>query len=303
MKEKFFVYFYYNDNGELLYIGKAIDAGKRWCGHNEPWKKDVHKIGLIQCPDHAAMDILEMYYITKIPSKYNKAGLEHGYTSFTIKGLPSPTMYSLLEFKEKFVKRAETKGFTTIEVRLVAAGIEIIDVESEVNLFDEELLAKDLDKVCFRRKNTYLISNHSQIPGHTVFKNKHNAERRTNEVIIAFKDYFSIKEKTVSLSDSGNPIYTFSFDAKKAKQVETTLSTLLNAATLYKFYEAKPHGGKECFSPSLLKIGGRAIVTSIKTKHKKGSDKMIADVTWNKNAFVDSDLHISEKGFIYSFGS
>lgn len=40
----FYVYFYYDKNDELLYIGQATDVGMRWNSHQEDNLKRIHEI-------------------------------------------------------------------------------------------------------------------------------------------------------------------------------------------------------------------------------------------------------------------
>lgn len=107
-KKKCVVYFYYDIDGELLYIGKSLDVGARWNGHTEPWMKDVAEVGIIECPDRAGMDVLESYCIAKLPSKYNKGGTEHGYTELDLFDATQQIRYSVEDFKDLFVQNPKS---------------------------------------------------------------------------------------------------------------------------------------------------------------------------------------------------
>ena len=97
--EKYCVYFYYANDDTLLYIGKSLNVGMRWIGHQEEWKSEVAKIGVREYPDRAAMDVFEHYYITKCKPKYNKAFLEHGTTTVKIIDTYNMKMYSVKDFE------------------------------------------------------------------------------------------------------------------------------------------------------------------------------------------------------------
>lgn len=152
--KKYCVYFYYNINDDLLYIGKTkAGVGERWQGHSESWKKEVDKIGVREYPDEAAMDLYEDYYIKKYPTKYNKAQLEHGYTSVELPDESKLSIYTISEFKKKFIsnniKSSDTRNLTVIE-RLEKKGIKIIEA-NKINFFDEDLLNNiNLDKTWFK---------------------------------------------------------------------------------------------------------------------------------------------------------
>ena len=194
MNGKYFIYFYYDKDGTLLYIGQAIDVWARWNGHNEPWKKDVYKIGVYECPDHAAMDILESFYIAKMPTKYNKAKLAHGYTNLEIPDLEEPKLYSVKEFSK--IYRPTKKGTTAeplppIEEQITALGNTIIEIDGFIDFYDEKLLELDLDRVYFKYKNWYLASIFSPKPRERIMKKTQNLAFRTNECIRTIKQYLN----------------------------------------------------------------------------------------------------------------
>ena len=156
--EKFFVYFYYNKDDELLYVGQSVDVGRRWREHTEPWKGEVCKVGVREYPDSVSMDIFEYYYITRLSPKYNIARLHRGSITIDIPDSSTLTIYTVKDFSKKYVSkhvREEQEGFLSFPEELELKGKEIIDV-TEINLFDKTLWAYDLDKVVFRYKNIYL---------------------------------------------------------------------------------------------------------------------------------------------------
>ena len=160
--KKYYVYFYYGENDELLYVGKAVDVGKRWQSHSEEWKSEVCKIGVREYPDHASMDIFEHYYITKLPTKYNKGLLYHGKTTVDINDPTTMTVYNIEDFKKKYMppkttKRQQTKRilYATIDEEYTAKGYKII-YTNKVNFFNKSLWVNDLSKTLFRFKDVYV---------------------------------------------------------------------------------------------------------------------------------------------------
>lgn len=183
------VYFYYNRDDELIYVGKSVDVGARWNGHQEEWKKEVEKIGIRTYPDHAAMDIFEHYYIAKNKPIYNSAFLEHGLTSIGIPDTCSTeVLYSVEEFKKKYCCKQMERNIRkmSFEEKVAALGIAIIDTKC-VDFFDESILSMDLDKTIFQYKNIMLISNKNIIFAH----NSENCGFTTNDYLIALKNIMS----------------------------------------------------------------------------------------------------------------
>lgn len=157
--KRYYVYFYYNNKKELLYVGKTIDVRKRWREHQEKWKGDVHRIGIREYPDHASMDVFEHYYIARFVPKYNKEFLHHGGTRVEISDPITETLYTIEEFKQhyspvekyhhsKLVTNESTENKTSISTARV---IEC----SQVNLFDEKLLLCDLNNTRFKFRNMF----------------------------------------------------------------------------------------------------------------------------------------------------
>lgn len=159
----YFVYFYYNNKDELIYVGQALDVGNRWRTHTEKWKKEVCKIGIREYPDHAAMDIYEHYYIAKYQPCHNTALLHHGGTQLDIPDASEMALYTMSEFTVKFLsseksekKRRVVLQYDSYDERLKDEGINVVYAES-VDFFDEEVLKLDLDNTWFRWKNLYYL--------------------------------------------------------------------------------------------------------------------------------------------------
>lgn len=278
MSKKFFIYFYYGKDDVLLYIGKSIDVWARWVGHDEAWKNEVCKIGVLECADHAEMDILERYFIAKIPTKYNKAGLEHGYTGLEISGLKSPITYSLEEFKEKYCprpvnKKSRTSNKATYQERLADAGYSILEVGEIVNLLDEELLQYDLDKVCLKYRDVYAIPN---LPKQRR-KRKNDSEseptHRVNNVILTTKECLS--NATFSIrKENNNRVFTFEFSDEDVFY-EKKIGEIWNFSYLYQ-WNIVPDKRRTAF------IGMNLMNHIIKYKDESGSCRI--DVEFSKDS-------------------
>ena len=80
----FFVYFFYNDKQELLYIGKTTDLINRIFGHNhlpiECYAK-IDRIDFVDLNSKREMDLLEYYFISKYKPRYNKVYVKHNINS------------------------------------------------------------------------------------------------------------------------------------------------------------------------------------------------------------------------------
>jgi hypothetical protein len=279
---KYFVYFYYDKNDSLLYIGKAVDVGARWNGHAEPWKSEVCKIGVVSCPDRAAMDVLESYYIAKMPTKYNKAGTQHGHTMLDFPNLPAPKFYSLDQFKREFVIQQGThEAPPPIVERLHAAGMEILELGPRVNLFDEDLLSKDLDKVCFRYRDFYLVSKYSPIPGRRIKKSEQHLTHRTNQVLRIAKNYFANPNLQIVDISNERSRHILYLPAQEVSELEYELDEIWKIASLYDFHVIKPHGRRENF-PS-LRCHFHALIHYAETAELKSNNMWVISSEWYKN--------------------
>ena len=279
---KYYVYFYYDNSDNLLFIGKTADLGTGWKCHTEPWMKEVSKIGVLSCPDWAAMDILEAYFIVKRPAKYNVVGLYHGYTSLEIPGIPEPEMYSLEEFKQKFLPKSEKSPGVrpTIEERLRATGIEIIDIGPNINMYDEALLEKDLDRVCFRYHNYYLISRYLLSPVNKLYKKKgsNRYSRRTNDIILDMKKYFSSPTFKVKALPNGEEQQCIVLPRGEEERMS---SHLFESITLFDLQEVRCDKNGEYLSN--LNTFFYAEVTSVNVRKKKDEDACCMKVIWRKD--------------------
>lgn len=161
----YYVYFYYNVDDDIIYVGQALDVGKRWQSHNEKWKEEVVKIGVRTYPDHASIDIFEHYYIVKYNPRYNKALLQHGVTTLELVDTHEIQYYLIEEFKETFcptIPRPEKKRkvpptYICYDDKLKNDGIQVVYAD-RVDFFDPDILKLDLTNTWFRYEDKMYFS-------------------------------------------------------------------------------------------------------------------------------------------------
>ena len=70
------MYFYYDINGLLLYVGLSSDIYRRFLNHmnDKTWAHQINGIGYREYPNKRTMDFAEQYYIGKLKPKYNITG-------------------------------------------------------------------------------------------------------------------------------------------------------------------------------------------------------------------------------------
>lgn len=72
----YFVYKMYDDNNNVIYVGRTINLKARMAQHFsvgcENWKSEVRFIKAARCESYYDMCIYELYYIGKLKPKYNK---------------------------------------------------------------------------------------------------------------------------------------------------------------------------------------------------------------------------------------
>ena len=97
----YFVYFFYDQNNTLLYIGKTTNLFRRFeqhfskqVGNKEPWKKDVDikKTILVSCTTECDLDIYETYFINKYEPLHNRDKVFYSRLSFELPYI-EPTTY------------------------------------------------------------------------------------------------------------------------------------------------------------------------------------------------------------------
>ena len=85
------IYMFYDDNGEIVYVGKTIQFRRRMQRHfvSEEGRfkdKGITRIDMAKTKSEADMHLYEMYYINKYKPEYNEKDL--GYDELTVE-LPS----------------------------------------------------------------------------------------------------------------------------------------------------------------------------------------------------------------------
>lgn len=171
--DKFYVYFFYDKKGILLYVGKTISISSRMSAHfsktamkDEFWKKDVDlsNIAIHKCNTKTDLDIYETYFINKLKPLYNVDKVFHSLPTFELPELDS-TLYSYnpnppskklnlafldyIKLRDKEIKSKEDFTSNSSETRSEIAKYEfqfpifIKDYDSEVKeevLADKEIL-------------------------------------------------------------------------------------------------------------------------------------------------------------------
>ena len=193
------VYFYYNKDNEIIYVGQALDVLKRWNTHNEPWKAEVKIIGVREYNDRAAMDIFEHYYITKYNPRYNKALLYHGTTNLELNDTSELKLYSLQDFKAKYTKtifqvkpqlpQTHQPQVSYDEV-LKAQGKIVIKCDS-VDLFNDDTLKLNLNITWFKYSDKMYFS-----LIHSENQKLSQVPNNSNRQITLFKDILKISDNT-----------------------------------------------------------------------------------------------------------
>lgn len=158
--DKFYVYFFYDKKGILLYVGKTISISSRMSAHfsksaleTEFWKKDVDLSNIVtfKCTTKTDLDIYETYFINKLKPLYNVDKVFHSLPTFELPELDS-TLYSynpnppskklnlvFLDYIKLRNKEIKTKeNFTSIAKYESQFPIFIKNYDSEVR---EEILA------------------------------------------------------------------------------------------------------------------------------------------------------------------
>lgn len=299
---KFFVYFYYDNADNLLYIGKAIDVWERWMGHNERWKKDVCKIGVYECDDHAAMDILENYFIAKKPTFYNKAGLAHGYTSLEIPNLKEITIYSIEEFSAKFrppkAQRRQLETLPPLDAQLKALGNTVLEINGFIDLYNEDLLQMNLDRVCFKYKSLYLISRFSAIPGRKIKKKDQHLSRRTNECIQTAQKVMNSPSLEVR-TEKGVVHLCFEMEAATNEEAHRIFE-LVNFGRLYELYELGTYWrGERLNHVGNLYPQTNLLCRSGTLSHNKDTNTCLFDIDFIEEVYQGEQPIISDTTFSY----
>lgn len=94
-----YVYIFYNNKDEVLYVGKTSKLSARFNQHkkDKSWFNEVEYIKYSNCPKEFMIDLYEIYYINSLNPKYNRKDININHINFS---------YPELTFKkyEKFKK-------------------------------------------------------------------------------------------------------------------------------------------------------------------------------------------------------
>lgn len=234
----FCVYFYYNKDNELIYVGKAVDVYRRWQQHQEKWIIEVKNIGVREYSAKADMDIMEHYYITKLEPKYNKALTKNGTTTLKFNDESELVMYDLSKFILKFSsKNQQQKPIITIDKQLAELGTTIINLDDGiVNLFDEETLRLDLDKTIFKYNDFYLISQYNNVPGKYIKKKECGLSYRTNTAIMALFQILNNPSLKNNKNEFGENEISILVPKRNSERLKEKIDLAFSCSALYGLY-------------------------------------------------------------------
>lgn len=110
---KKFIYFFYDSNDNLLYIGKTINLISRLKCHFskevvkvEPWKElvDKDKIIIYECKTCTDLDVYETYFINKYHPEYNKDKVYNDTLTFELPELEPISLKQEYELAKEVVE-------------------------------------------------------------------------------------------------------------------------------------------------------------------------------------------------------
>lgn len=127
------IYFFYDKDKNLLYIGKTTALPKRLSAHfsssvmeDEPWKTQVDKSNIVtyRCNTKTDLDIYETYLINKLKPIYNEEKVFYDLPTFDLPEL-TPKTYI-------FSTRAKTKKLTPTFLEY----IDLRDIRADTTEYD-----------------------------------------------------------------------------------------------------------------------------------------------------------------------
>lgn len=217
MNQKYYVYFYYNKNGDLLYIGQAKEGVyERWQSHNDIWKDEVFTIGVREYEDEAIMDVFESYYIKRFPTKYNIARLNHGYTERDIKDTSMLKKYSIDEFCAEYAPKEKTNANLTLNEKIEQKGIKFIET-NKIDLFNENFLSNtNLDKIWFKYENYVFLFEFADIS----YRRK---KGEPEEFWLSNKKLLSFKNAVCAMGKQGLDVTAqqYNFDSVESEEYDS----------------------------------------------------------------------------------
>ncbi|MEK5528576.1 GIY-YIG nuclease family protein [Viridibacillus sp. FSL R5-0468] len=205
-QKEYYVYFYYNENDVLLYVGLSNDVGQRFNAHQESWKSEVKKIGVRQYQNKTSMQLCEKYYIAKWKPKYNIKDSTKENIDLHFSDPVELKLMSRNEFINKYCNSGKIrKKRLTFKEELLNSNCKIIRTNS-IDLFDESIWDINLDETVFLYEDTVFYFNDN------ILKNKReNYSRSTNSKIKKIKRFFNNDERIIEESSIDSEIMPFNF--------------------------------------------------------------------------------------------
>ena len=122
IKTEHYVYFLYNDDDELLYIGKTSNLRERLsCYFSKSkkigWKKEINPDSLIlfKCSTLTDLDIYETYFINKYKPRMNRGKVFSEKLSFELPYLepiyPLTNVYTMMDLYNHVLTKKQKKAF------------------------------------------------------------------------------------------------------------------------------------------------------------------------------------------------
>jgi excinuclease UvrABC nuclease subunit len=210
----YYVYFYYNENDVLLYVGLSNDVGQRFYTHivQDAWMSEAKKVGVRQYQNSTSMILCERYYIAKLKPKYNIKGSTKDFIDINLSDPVELELLSRNKFIIKYCKNKKTrKNRLTFKEELVNTNCNIV-CANIINLFDESILRYNLDETAFLREDCIFYFNTDILNE----KSKNLSQPMTNFKIQKIKGFFNNEERIKDPLLSNN-IMPFNLHFKSAK--------------------------------------------------------------------------------------
>ncbi|MGF9977319.1 GIY-YIG nuclease family protein [Viridibacillus arvi] len=196
-QKEYYVYFYYNENDVLLYVGLTNDVGLRFNTHQEHWKSEVKKIGFRQYQNKTSMQLCEKYYIAKLKPKYNikdatTDSLELHFSDPVELKLMSREEFISRYCKSRYCKSGQIrKKRLTFKEKLTNSNCKIIRTNT-IDLFDESLWNYNLDETAFLYEETIFYFNDNILND-----KRKNYSHSTNSKIKKIKRFINNDERII----------------------------------------------------------------------------------------------------------
>lgn len=154
------IYFFYDTNKNLLYVGKTTALPKRMSAHfspntveNEPWKRSVDQNTIVtfRCTTQTDLDIYETYFINKYKPLYNKDKVFYDLPTFELPELKSH-IYVYSPYKKTKDSGISYAFFNYVNLRdkkdKTSGDIELISkIESEYSNFSKDYLTDKKENI------------------------------------------------------------------------------------------------------------------------------------------------------------